>query len=160
MKTNEELAALEINQPERYEELEHFARMALKLWVGEVIRPARTYSEASTYLIKHEFEADSSDLGHRLYVSNGALKGAIEAVHGLKPKNPNAVNWSYPIKPTCRCNKPSRMSAFALCERHSREEAIRGLRNCVAKAEEGPLFDRSFTSSTNTSEREPVRGRI
>lgn len=127
VQTNEELAAEGTNQPERYGEMEHFARMALKLWVGEVIRPARTYSEASSYLIKHEFEADISGLGHRLYISNGEMKGAIEAVHGLKPKDSTAVNWSYPIKPTCRCKKPGRMSAFALCPTHSDRSSLNRL---------------------------------
>ncbi|CAM3862145.1 hypothetical protein [Alkalicoccus chagannorensis] len=85
----------DVNQPEQYELLTEEQQDALKVWIRECLEPhtVKNYTDHITsYGLKHRFQY--SNIG--FYVSNGAMKGAMEAA-GFSPKSRTDLNWKFKL---------------------------------------------------------------
>jgi hypothetical protein len=79
------------NHPADFETLKPAEQDALLYWIIQVIEPAKSYEDQTSYGLKHNFEHEA------FYITNGQFKGAMLSL-GYVPKNENALNWEFRIK--------------------------------------------------------------
>jgi hypothetical protein len=78
------------DRPERFADLPTDEQQTVLLWIRENVKHKRTtVPEWTAYALKHYMEWDN-----KLYVTNGAFKGAMQRC-GFLPTDPDALNWEF-----------------------------------------------------------------
>lgn len=82
------------DSPADFENLGRDEQAALRAWIAVAMIPARAVGPSTSYVMKHDFETAGG-----LYVTNGAMKGAMLAV-GYQPVKRGEQNWRFRQRPT------------------------------------------------------------
>lgn len=99
----------DLDQPEEFDRLKATEKRALLQWIGECFEKSPTAASAHSYGMKHWFQHE-----RRIYVTNGAYKGAMLAA-GFAPVDCSELNWQFYCRWTPRCTAKTR--AGAQCKR-------------------------------------------
>lgn len=81
-----------VDDPKQYDALTRDEQEVLQEWIWLVVRPANRIAFATSYGMKHDFEAAG------FYVTNGAFKGAMQRA-GYAPVDPAEKNWRFRCRP-------------------------------------------------------------
>jgi len=122
-------AELDVNDPAAFDLLPELERQIIAEWVRLALIPSRrTTKPRTSYGLKHDLEAD---LG--LYITNGALKGALLASgYDPTPRTAAAINWAVYAQPSNPCAKRWKWGSYRLS--HLPEDATPTLTALLAVA--------------------------
>lgn len=91
-----------LNDPKMFEKMCKNKQSVLLKWINENISPINSFSNISSYRLKHLFEESINGF----YVTNGEFKGAMLRA-GYKIKNLTDTNWRFNISKKSKCLRRS-----------------------------------------------------